>query len=54
MKTPCYGCEKRWERCHCTCEEYLEWKEAREYQKEAARLENVWRRGFYTERKRKK
>ena len=54
MKSPCLNCENRTERCHSTCEEYNEWKAAREEQKRAARLDDIYRRGLYTERKHKK
>ena len=33
MTSPCYGCERRNERCHGHCEQYLAWKKAKEDEK---------------------
>lgn len=37
MKTPCYHCEKRTERCHTTCEGYIESAKKHQAEKEIQR-----------------
>ena len=36
-KTPCYGCERRDAHCHCSCEDYKRFSQAREKELEALR-----------------